>query len=148
METKIKNFTQQYLKTDLPDIKPGDTVKVHQKISSFSRASASAKKAAKSKPADKKEGERIQVFEGVIIAIKHGKGINGSFTVRKLVDGVGVEKIFPLHSPTLQKIEIVSHGRVRRAKLYYLRHRVGRSAKVKRKDVSAPESKKETKTKE
>ena len=113
---KTQQFTKPYLKTDLPEIKIGDTVKLHQKI----------------KEGDK---ERIQVFEGVIIAKKHGKGITGSITARKIIDGVGVEKTIPLHSPNLAKIEVVAHGKVRRAKLYYLRAKVGKKAKVKRKEI-------------
>ena len=86
----------------MPELRPGDTIKVHQKI----------------KEGDK---ERIQIFEGIIIAKKHGKGISATITVRKVVDGVGVERVFPIHSPSIEKIEVVRHGKVRRAKLYYLR---------------------------
>jgi len=109
----IDKITNEYLKK-LPDIKVGDTIKVHQKI---------------------KEGnkERVQVFEGIVIAMKHGKGISGTLIVRKIISGVGVEKIFPLHSPNVEKFEIVSRGKARRAKLYYLRDRVGKKAKVRRK---------------
>ncbi len=114
--SQTQQFTNPYLKTDLPEIKVGDTVKLHQKI----------------KEGDK---ERIQIFEGVVIAKKHGKGITGSMTVRKIIDGVGVEKTLPLHSPDLAKIEVVAHGKVRRAKLYYLRARVGKKAKIKRKEI-------------
>lgn len=90
-------------KTARPEFRPGYTVKVHQKI----------------KEGDK---ERIQVFEGIVIARPGGKNINATFTVRKISDGVGVERIFPLHSPTIAKIEVVKKAKVRRAKLYYLRH--------------------------
>ena len=116
MITKQQQFTQQYLKTDMPEIRVGDTVKLHQKI---------------------KEGEkeRIQIFEGVVIAQKHGKGVSGSMIVRKIIDGVGVEKMIPLHSPNLAKIEIVAHGKVRRAKLYFLRDRIGKKSKLKRKEI-------------
>lgn len=102
----------------MPVIRPGDTVRVHQKI---------------------KEGgkERIQVFEGVVIAAKHGKGINGTITVRKVVDGVGVERIFPIHAPSLAKIEVVSSAKVRRAKLYYLRTMGSKKAKLKKKEFAA-----------
>jgi len=105
------------LKKGLPDIKPGDTVKVYQKIK-------------------EKDKERIQAFEGVILARKHGKGISATITVRRVVSGVGVEKIFPLHSPTIEKIEISKKGKVRRAKLYYLREAKGKKARLKRKDSS------------
>ena len=105
------------LKKGLPDIKPGDTVKVYQKIK-------------------EKDKERLQAFEGVILARKHGKGISATITVRRVVSGVGVEKIFPLHSPTIEKIEISKKGKVRRAKLYYLREAKGKKARLKRKDFS------------
>ena len=107
----IKALTSEQLKTDLPEIGVGDTVKVHAKIKEGNR-------------------ERIQVFEGTIIS-KKGGGISETFTVRRVAYGVGVEKTFPLHSPNVEKIEVVRHGKVRRAKLYYLRDRVGKSAKVK-----------------
>lgn len=101
----------------LPDLKSGDTIKVHQKI----------------KEGDK---ERIQIFEGIVIAKKHGRGISATITVRKVVDGIGVERIFPIHSPSLDKIEIVRHGKVRRSKLYYLRTAKGKKARLKRKDFA------------
>ena len=94
-----------------PELKPGQTVRVHQTI---------------------KEGDksRTQIFEGLVIAKKHGKGMEGTFTVRKIAEGVGVEKIFPLQCPTISKIEIVKHSKVRRAKLYYMRGRVGKKARM------------------
>ncbi|MCD6270603.1 50S ribosomal protein L19 [bacterium] len=116
MATKAENFIKKYSKEEIPDIRPGDTVRVHQKI----------KEAKK---------ERIQIFEGVVLARKHGKGISSTITVRKLVGEIGIEKIFPLHSPTIEKIDIVQRGKVRRAKLYYLRKRVGKKAKVKKKKI-------------
>ena len=118
MTTKIEQFNLSQQKTDLPNIRPGDTVLVHQKI---------------------KEGnkERIQIFEGVVIAKKHGKGPSGTITVRKVVEGIGVERIFPIHSPAISKIEIVKHGKVRRAKLYYLRTTKGKKAKIKKKGFDA-----------
>ncbi len=115
MTNKIQEFTKEFLKTDLPEIKPGDIVKVHQKI----------------KEGDK---ERIQIFEGIVLALKHGKGITGTFTVRKIISGVGVEKTYPLHSPNIDKVEIVTRSKVRRAKLYYLRNLTGKKAKLKRKE--------------
>jgi large subunit ribosomal protein L19 len=99
------------MRTDLPRFRPGDTVRVHVKI---------------------KEGEkyRIQVFEGVVIAQKNN-GISSTFTVRKVSLGYGVERIFPVHSPNIEKIEVVKSGKVRRARLYYLRERRGRAARLK-----------------
>ena len=105
------------LKKGLPEIKPGDTVKVYQKIK-------------------EKDKERLQAFEGVVLARKHGKGVSATITVRRVVSGIGVEKIFPLHSPTIEKIEILKRGRVRRAKLYYLREAKGKKARLKRKDFA------------
>lgn len=107
----LKAFTKEQLKTEVPVLNVGDTVKVHNKIKEGTR-------------------ERIQIFEGTIIA-KHGGGISETFTVRRVSFGVGVEKTFPVHSPNVDKVEIVRAGKVRRAKLFYLRDRVGKSAKVK-----------------
>jgi large subunit ribosomal protein L19 len=109
--TDVVEKTQ--LKEDLPDFAPGDTVKVHVRVVEGSR-------------------ERVQVFEGVVIARK-GSGAGATFTVRKVSFGVGVERTFPLHSPIIAKIERVTRGDVRRAKLFYLRDRVGKAAKVKEK---------------
>jgi len=108
---------QDQLKT-VPDIKPGQTVKVHQRI---------------------KEGDktRVQPFEGIVIAAKHGRGLDGTFTVRKIAEGVGVERTYPLHSPTIDKIEILKSSSVRRAKLYYMRERFGKQAKMKYKKSTA-----------
>lgn len=109
----IESITQEQIRTDLPKLLIGDTVKVHVKIKEGTR-------------------ERIQVFEGTVISKKHG-GINETFTVRRISYGVGVERTFPVNSPKIDKIEVVRHGKVRRAKLYYLRDRVGKAAKVKEK---------------
>ena len=98
---------------EAPSVTVGDTVRVHLKVKEGNR-------------------ERIQVFEGTVIAKKHG-GINETFTVRRISYGVGVEKVFPLHSPVIEKVETIRRGKVRRAKLYYLRDRVGKAAKVKEK---------------
>jgi len=117
MPNKIELFNQNQLKTDLPEIRPGDTVRVHQKIK-------------------EKDKERIQVFEGLVIARKHGKGITSTITVRKVISGVGVEKVYPIHSPIIEKIEIVRRGKVRRAKLYYLRTAKGRKARLKMKEFA------------
>lgn len=102
---------QTYLRDDLPDFRPGDTIKVHVRVVEGER-------------------ERVQVFEGVVIR-RRGSGLSKTFTVRKVSFGVGVERTFPLHSPMIAKVEIASRGDVRRAKLYYLRSRVGKKAKVK-----------------
>ena len=107
----IKAFTSEQLKTEVPQFKIGDTVRVHNKIKEGSR-------------------ERIQIFEGTVIA-KRGGGISESFTVRRISYGVGVEKTFPLHSPSVAKVDVVRSGKVRRAKLYFLRGRSGKSAKLK-----------------
>lgn len=107
----LKEMVSSQLKGELPQISIGDTVKVHVKIKEGDR-------------------ERIQVFEGTVIA-RRGGGISESFTVRRLSYGVGVERVFPIHSPHVDKVEVVRHGKVRRSKLYYLRDRVGKAAKVK-----------------
>ena len=109
----IENLTSAQLRTDLPALCIGDTVKVHVLIKEGTR-------------------ERIQVFEGTIIAKKHG-GITETFTVRRISYGVGVERTFPVNSPKIAKIEVVRKGKVRRAKLYYLRDRVGKATRVKEK---------------
>ena len=107
----LKLISEGSLKAEAPKISIGDTVKVHVKI---------------------KEGEkyRIQIFEGTVIAKKHG-GINETFTVRRVAHGCGIERVFPVHSPIIDKVEVIRNGKVRRAKLYYLRDRVGKAAKVK-----------------
>ena len=107
----MKAFTEKYTKAEPPVMNIGDTVRVHLRVKEGSR-------------------ERIQVFKGTVIAKKHG-GIGETITVRRVSYGVGVEKVFPIHAPTVEKIELVRRGKVRRAKLYYLRDRVGKSAKVK-----------------
>ncbi|MDE0928911.1 MAG: 50S ribosomal protein L19 [Acidimicrobiales bacterium] len=104
---------QQNLRDDIPAFSPGDTVKVHVRVTEGNR-------------------QRIQMYEGVVIR-RQGSGIRETFTVRKLSFSVGVERTFPVHSPVLEKIEVMTHGDVRRAKLYYLRDRVGKRAKVKEK---------------
>ena len=107
----IKELNKERLETEVTPVKVGDTVRMHVKVKEGSR-------------------ERIQVFEGTVIAKKHG-GITETITVRRISYGVGVEKVFPVHSPSIDKIEVVRNGAVRRAKLYYLRGRVGKGAKVK-----------------
>ncbi len=110
---KIQAFVNEQLKENVPTLNIGDTVKVHNKIKEGTR-------------------ERVQIFEGTIIA-KHGGGISETFTVRRVAYGCGIEKTFPVHSPNVEKVEIVRSGKVRRAKLYYVRDRVGKAAKVKEK---------------
>ena len=107
----MQSFTQKHLKAEPPVVTVGDTVRVHLKVKEGNR-------------------ERIQIFEGTVIAKKHG-GIEETFTVRRISYGIGVEKVFPLHAPSIEKVEVVRHGKVRRAKLYYLRNRVGKAAKIK-----------------
>ena len=108
---KLKQLEKEMMRLDLPEFAPGDTVKVHVKI---------------------KEGEkeRIQVFQGVVISKRRGT-TNATFTVRKVSYGVGVERVFPMHSPIIDKIEVVTRGRVRRAKIYYLRKLRGKAARIK-----------------
>lgn len=113
-----EKLSKAQLNSSLPEIRPGDVVKVHQKV----------------KEGDK---ERIQIFEGLVIARKHGKGISATITVRKVVEGVGVEKILPVHSPVIAKIEVVKSGKVRRSKLYYLRTAKGKKAKLKKREFAA-----------
>ena len=122
MTTLLEKFNKDQ-ERGIQDLRPGDTIKIFQKI---------------------KEGEkeRIQIFEGIIIAKKHDKGISATITVRKVVDGIGVEKIFPINTPSIDKIEVVRHAKARRSKLYYLREAKGKKSKLKRKDFAkaiAPE---------
>ena len=107
---KMKELQKELIRLDIPDFRPGDTVKVHVKIREG-------------------EKERIQVFQGVVIS-KRGGSANAAFTVRKVSYGVGVERVFPLHSPIIDKIELVTRGRVRRAKIYYLRKLRGKAARI------------------
>ena len=124
---KVILFDKKDLRTDMPELKSGMKARVWQKI----------------KEADK---ERLQAFEGIVIAVKHGRGKTGTFTVRKISSGIGVERVFPLHAPTIEKIEVLSQAKVRRAKLYYLRGRIGKKAKMKQvelAEVVAPEAESE-----
>jgi len=106
----LQLLDREQMRTDIPQFKPGDTIKVHVRI----------------REGDK---ERIQIFQGVVIRKRKGK-INSTFTVRKISYGIGVERIFPLHSPMIDKIELVSRGRVRRSRLYYLRKLRGKAARI------------------
>ncbi len=111
--TIIEAFTSEQLKENIPQFNIGDTVRVHNRITEGSKT-------------------RVQMYEGTVIA-RHGGGISATFTVRRVSYGCGVEKTFPLHSPNVEKVEVIRRGAVRRAKLYYLRDRVGKAAKVKEK---------------
>jgi len=115
MSDIIKMIEQEQLRSDIPEIRIGDTVKVFVKVVEGTR-------------------ERLQAFEGTVISKKHG-GNRETFTVRRVSYGVGVERTFPLHTPRIDRVQIVRHGRVRRAKLYYLRDRVGKAAKVRERVV-------------
>ena len=109
----IQALTNEQIKTEVPVIRIGDTIRIHNKIKEGNR-------------------ERIQMFEGTVIA-KHGGGISETFTVRRVSYGCGIEKTFPLHSPNVEKVDVIRVGKFRRAKLYYLRDRVGKASKVKEK---------------
>ena len=109
--TKIEAFANEQLKDNVPTFNVGDTVRVHNRIKEGTR-------------------ERIQMYEGTVIA-RHGGGISETFTVRRIAYGVGVEKTFPIHSPNVVAVDVIRQGKVRRAKLYYLRDKVGKDAKVK-----------------
>lgn len=109
----IETLEKEQLRSDIPDFRPGDTVRVHAKIVEGSR-------------------ERIQMFEGVVIA-RQGSGVRETFTVRRISYGVGVERTFPVHSPRIEKIDVLRHGVVRRAKLYYLRGLTGKAARIREK---------------
>lgn len=110
MNPLIQSLTEGQLRTDIPSFRPGDTVRVHAKVVEGTR-------------------ERIQIFEGVVIK-RRGEGISETYTVRKISNGIGVERTFPLHTPRVDKIEVVRHGKVRRAKLYYLRALHGKAARI------------------
>ncbi|SMH68225.1 ribosomal protein L19 [Latilactobacillus curvatus] len=111
MNPLIQEITKAQLRSDIPDFRPGDNVRVHVRVVEGTR-------------------ERIQLFEGVVIK-RHGVGVSETYTVRKISSGVGVERTFPLHSPRVAQIEVTRHGRVRRAKLYYLRALRGKAARIK-----------------
>ena len=134
MSVQLSTIIRSQLKKDLPDIMPGDVVRVYQKVSETVVQSKTAKKANKKSETEAGKGEKIQVFEGLVLAKKHGKGISGTITVRRVIKGIGVERIFPLHSPNIQKIEIVRRGKVRRSKLYYLRKVKGKRGQLKTKE--------------
>ncbi|PKZ21725.1 50S ribosomal protein L19, partial [Aerococcus sanguinicola] len=110
MSKLIESITNEQLRSDIPDFRPGDTVRVHAKVVEGDR-------------------ERIQIFEGVVIK-RRGQGISETYTVRKISSGVGVERTFPVHTPRVDQIEVIRQGKVRRAKLYYLRDRHGKAARI------------------
>ncbi len=112
----LDKIDQEQMRIDLPDFRPGDTVKVHIRIIEGSK-------------------ERVQLFQGVVLKRKRGN-MNATFTVRKISHGVGVEKTFALHSPRIEKIEVVTHGRVRRSRLFYLRDRRGKAARIRERGVN------------
>jgi large subunit ribosomal protein L19 len=120
LRKELDHIEKKHLRKDLPEFRTGDTVRVHTKI----------------KEGDK---ERIQVFEGVVIARRRGNS-RAMFTVRKMSYGVGVERMFPVHSPRLDRVEVVSHGEVRRARLYYLRELQGKAARLTREEGGGPET--------
>jgi large subunit ribosomal protein L19 len=118
---KLQNVEKEYLREDIPEFRSGDTLKVHVKV----------------REGDK---ERIQIFQGVVIS-RRGAGTNESFTVRKMSGGIGVERVFPLHSPILDKMEVLRRGRVRRAKLFYLRGLRGKAARIEERREDRPPKK-------
>jgi len=120
MKTTVEQFNQIQQKEGLSEIRSGDTVQVFQKIK-------------------EKDKQRIQIFEGLVLARKHGKGINSTIKVRKVISGVGVERTFPVHSPNIEKIKIVKRGKTRRAKLYYLRTAKGKKTRLKKIDFEQQE---------
>jgi len=123
----IREIESEMLRKDIPDFKPGDTVRVYFKVIEGGR-------------------ERVQAFEGLVIK-RRGKGLSETFTVRRISYGIGVERVFPLHSPRLEKIEVIRRGKVRRAKLYYIREKIGRAAKIKEL-VQQPNNKENNNTEE
>lgn len=119
--TLLETIDREQMKDDIPEFRPGDSVKVHAKVRERGK-------------------ERIQVFEGVVIRRNRGQK-RSTFTVRKISFGVGVERIFPIHSPNIAKIEVTRYGKVRRSKLYYLRKKRGKAARIKEKRIFAPKAK-------
>jgi len=120
----LDDITKDQIRDDIPAFREGDSVRVNVRVVDFK---------------DTKKGverrERLQAYEGIVIA-RHNKGISSSFTVRKISNGIGVERVFPLHSPMLESVKVVRHGRVRRAKLYYLRELSGKAARIRERRIS------------
>jgi large subunit ribosomal protein L19 len=125
----VELIEKKFLKK-LPAFSPGDTIQVHVRVKEKEAATKGKEK--------EKEKERIQVFEGVVVGMR-GRGIQSSFVVRKISFGVGVERIFPFHSPSIDKVKILKRGKVRRAKLYYLRERTGKAAKIRSEKTTSQE---------
>lgn len=123
MKPEIHEIEKMYMKENIPDFGPGDTVRVHVRI-------VEVREDPKTQQIEEKV--RIQPFEGVVIR-RRGAGTRETFTVRKVTQGIGIERTFPLHSPYIEKIEVLRRGKVRRAKLYYLRTRIGKAARIKEK---------------
>lgn len=121
MSTKLDTFNKLILKKQAPEIRPGDVVRVFLKLAEKTKSGAQKK----------------QIFSGLVIARKHGKGLNATFTVRKISEGIGVERIFPLFCPSITKIEVTKHSKVRRAKLYYMRKLAGKKARMKTEDLES-----------
>ncbi|MDP3794542.1 MAG: 50S ribosomal protein L19 [bacterium] len=121
MQEALKAVQARYVRKGIPDFRPGDIVRVTERVREGER-------------------ERSAVFEGLVIARKHGRGLDGTFTVRRVIEGIGVERSFPLHLPTIEKITIVRRTKVRRAKLYYVRKQLGRRVR-RRKELAVPETK-------
>ncbi|MEO0254243.1 MAG: 50S ribosomal protein L19 [candidate division WOR-3 bacterium] len=121
METLIKKVEEKFMKKDIPDFRAGDTVRVHVKITEL-----------KEDPKTKKliEKTRIQPFEGIVLE-RRGSGLSETFTVRRVTQGIGVERTFPLHSPFIEKIEVVRRGKVRKAKIFWIREKKGKKARIK-----------------
>lgn len=119
MTTKLDIFNKNQAQKENPDIRPGDVVRVHLRLAEKTKRGA----------------ERTQTFEGLVIAKKHGSGVNATFTVRKISEGIGVERIFPLYCPSIIKIETIKRSKVKRAKLYYMRERAGKKARMKTKEL-------------
>jgi large subunit ribosomal protein L19 len=128
MNNKIEKFLRPLMNKNLPDVRPGDTVRIYQKIT----APAASTSGKKTKDAGK---EKSQVFEGRVLAVKHGRQMGSTLTLRKVVSGVGVERIFPLYSPAIEKIEVVKKGRPGKAKLYYLRTMKARKRRLNKREV-------------
>lgn len=146
----VEKIEESLIKKEMPELRPGYVVKIHQKIKEVVGGTADERAAKKAVKSGKKEEvkERIQVFEGIIIGMKGSKkSLNATITVRKISNGIGVERIMPLYLPSIEKIEVVKKTKVRRAKLYYLRERTGKAARISEfKAIDVNDKKQEVKT--